>query len=165
MFSKLTFPFVRFSSEWIPTLLGLQGPCSPRSLLTRVPASVRIPVPEEEEEREDEEQQAEGHRGPDEDTQVPREAWGTRDVCVSQRCRLTEHRLCADSCWGLCLHLQPIPPVLQARKLRHRDGDPGPGDPAWTGQSRDWNQGRGRPESSLSGPPGGHQLLLWGPLT
>ena len=80
MFSKLTFPFVRFPFEWSPKLLGLQGPCSPRSLLTRLPASVLTPVPEEEEEQEDEEQQAEGHRGPDEDTQVPREAWGTREV-------------------------------------------------------------------------------------
>ena len=67
----------------------------------------------EEEEEEDEEQQDEGHRDPDEDTQVPREAWGTRDTRVSQGCRLTGHLLCEHSCWGLCVHLQPIPPVYR----------------------------------------------------
>ena len=41
--------------------------------------SVLTPVSEEEEE-EDKEQQEEGRRDPDEDTQVPREAWGTRDA-------------------------------------------------------------------------------------
>ena len=67
----------------------------------------------EEEDEEDEEQQDEGHRDPDEDTQVPREAWGTRDTLVSQGCRLTGHLLCKHWCWGLCVHLQPIPPVYR----------------------------------------------------
>ena len=39
--------------------------------------SVLTPLSEEEE---DEEQEDKGHRDPDEDTQVPREAWGTRDA-------------------------------------------------------------------------------------
>ena len=51
------------------------------------------------------------------------------------------------------------PTRLQTRSLRPRGGDHGPPSrPAWSGQSRDWNQGHGRPELLLSWPPGGQQL-------
>ena len=67
-FFKLTVPMSLVSLCLMPQ--GLQGSESPRSLLTRLPASVLTPVSEEEEE-EDEEQEDKGHRDPDEDTKVP----------------------------------------------------------------------------------------------
>ena len=75
----------------------------------------------EEEDEEDEEQQDEGHRDPDEDTQVPREAWGTRDTLVSQGCRLTGHLLCEHVCASISSPSHPF-----------TDKEP----EAWRGRSR-----------------------------
>ena len=73
-----------------------QGP-SPPSLLTPLPAFAPTPVSDQEED-EEAEQQDEGHRGPDEDVQVPVGTLGTSHT-------MTEPAMPFHGAPAVCIHL------------------------------------------------------------